>query len=173
MWNLSKSISNPSLIHQRISAGVSKRVRTNIQRIRARLACHHRILGAVGTDWYLPNWTERAALWSSDHPFARLLYFALLERRIAHSRVNGLRRHSDVMFLGSAINTTRMRMHYLHPLFPAPDGHLSALFGGTAVLTFYFTRFCFHAGDACGLKVGVSPGPAFGRITAQTIFSTG
>src|SRR5262250_2580827 len=27
--------------------------------------------------------------------------------------------------------------------------------------------------DACGLKVGMSPGPAFGRITSQTIFSTG
>jgi hypothetical protein len=52
------------------------------------------------------------------------------------------RRHSDVMFLGSAINTARMRMDYFHPLFPAPDGYLS-------------------------------PGPAFGRITAQTIFSAG
>src|SRR6516162_3928349 len=27
--------------------------------------------------------------------------------------------------------------------------------------------------DACGLKVGMSPGPAFGRNTSQTIFPTG
>ena len=35
------------------------------------------------------------------------------------------------------------------------------------MLAFCFTRFCFHVGDACGLKVGMSPGPAFGRITSQ------
>ena len=42
----------------------------------------------------------------------------------------GLRRHSDVMFLGSAINTARMRIDYLHPLYSAPGSYyLSAPFG--------------------------------------------
>src|SRR6266481_3153476 len=41
----------------------------------------------------------------------------------------GLRRHSDVMFFGSAINTACMRIDYLHPLGSAPGGYLSASFG--------------------------------------------
>src|SRR6266576_2163322 len=72
------------------------------------------------------------------------------------------------MFLGSAINTARMRIDYLHPLGSALGGYLNAPFGWMnycACLLLY--TLLLSCSDACGLKVGVSPGPAFGRITSQ------